>query len=291
METVFVPRSNRPIERENDPESFNRSRQEGVFAFQSYGARIGIRADNIDILRYILDYLPPGIQELNSTDLDEVYSFLTPSDRYQNYRLFCRDKEIAATESLAEILNIFDTDLRIKIGLLSPEYLFVHAGAIGWKGRAIVIPGRSFSGKTTLVTALVKAGAIYYSDEYAVFDRQGLVHPYARELSIRKGQNERVKCSVEKLGGESGVEPLPVGLVVHTKYEAGHSWNSREISPGQAVLALLENTIAARTRSSFALSILARSVSTARAIEGERGEAEEGAAAILQEIENIFNLE
>ncbi|MEG3436904.1 hypothetical protein V0288_07210 [Pannus brasiliensis CCIBt3594] len=291
METLFAPRSNRSIEREKDPELFGRSLLEGGFAFQSYGARVGIRADRVDVLRRALDYLPPGIQELTSPEFDELYSFSCPSDHRQNYRLFCRDIEIARTGSLAELLDIFDTDLRIKIGLLSPEYLFVHAGAIGWKGRAIVIPGRSFSGKTTLVTALVKAGAIYYSDEYAVFDRQGLVHPYARELSIRKGENERVKCSVEKLGGESGVEPLPVGLVVHTKYGAGHSWNSREISPGQAVLALLENTIAARTRSSFALSTLARSVSRARAIEGERGEAEEGAAAILQQIENIFDLE
>jgi uridine kinase len=41
----------------------------------------------------------------------------------------------------------------------------------------IAIPGRSFSGKTSLVTALVRAGAVYYSDEFAVIDRDGLVRP------------------------------------------------------------------------------------------------------------------
>ncbi|WP_157871812.1 hypothetical protein [Gloeothece verrucosa] len=102
------------------------------------------------------------------------------------------------------------------------DKLFVHAGVVGWRGRAIVIPGRSFSGKTTLAAALVKAGAIYYSDEYAVIDRDGLVHPYPRPLCIREGVGEQIKrrkCSVEELGGQAGTDPIPVGLVVHTKYQ------------------------------------------------------------------------
>ena len=58
------------------------------------------------------------------------------------------------------------------------ERVFVHAGVVGWKGHAIVIPGRSRSGKTTLVAELVKAGAEYYSDEFAVLDAEGRVHPF-----------------------------------------------------------------------------------------------------------------
>jgi predicted ATPase len=40
----------------------------------------------------------------------------------------------------------------------APRRVFVHAGVVGWKGQAILVPGRSYSGKTTLIAALMKAG-------------------------------------------------------------------------------------------------------------------------------------
>ena len=69
----------------------------------------------------------------------------------------------------------------------STPHLMMHAGVVAWKGKAIVLPGTSHAGKTTLVTALVEAGATYYSDEYAVLDAKGHVSPYARRLSLRDG--------------------------------------------------------------------------------------------------------
>ena len=49
-----------------------------------------------------------------------------------------------------------------------------------------MIPGSSFSGKTTLVRALVDAGAVYYSDEFAALDETGRVFRYAKWLSVRR---------------------------------------------------------------------------------------------------------
>ena len=64
--------------------------------------------------------------------------------------------------------------------------MFVHAGVVAVDGRALLLPGGSFTGKTTLVAALLRAGAQYGSDEYAVLDEAGLVLPaYPRPLSIR----------------------------------------------------------------------------------------------------------
>ena len=63
--------------------------------------------------------------------------------------------------------------------------VFIHAGCAVANGLGIVIPGYTWFGKTSLVSALVKAGADYYSDEYAVLDHRGLVHPYPRALRVR----------------------------------------------------------------------------------------------------------
>ena len=118
---------------------------------------------------------------------------------------------------------------------------------VGWKGKAIVIPGRSYSGKSTLVAALVRAGATYYSDEYAVFDRKGLVHPFAKPLEIRaEGEFKQSRVPVGELGGKSGTRPLPVGLVLMTGYKQGAKWRPRKLSPGKGVLEMLFNTVSAR---------------------------------------------
>src|SRR5262245_38089017 len=42
---------------------------------------------------------------------------------------------------------------------------YVHAGVVKWRGAAILLPGRSFAGKSTLVKTLCEAGATYVSDE------------------------------------------------------------------------------------------------------------------------------
>jgi len=76
------------------------------------------------------------------------------------------------------------------------DRFFVHAGVVGWNGRAIVIPGQSKIGKTTLVEEFLRIGATYYSDEFAVFDRRGYVHPFARPLRVRTDGLQRKTLSL-----------------------------------------------------------------------------------------------
>jgi hypothetical protein len=80
---------------------------------------------------------------------------------------------------------VLESEIRQTVAKGAARRTFVHAGVVGWNGRAILVPGRSRSGKTTLVAELVKAGAQYLSDEFAVLDGRGRVHPFAKPLSIR----------------------------------------------------------------------------------------------------------
>jgi hypothetical protein len=64
----------------------------------------------------------------------------------------------------------------------------VHAGACALKGRALVLPGSSHSGKTTLMAALMQEGLEFLSDDSAAIERDtrlALPLPYA--LMIREG--------------------------------------------------------------------------------------------------------
>ena len=67
-------------------------------------------------------------------------------------------------------LMLLDSQLRLHLGVKAPDTVFIHAGAVAYRGRTIVMPGKSFAGKTMLVAALVDSGATYYSDEFAVID-------------------------------------------------------------------------------------------------------------------------
>ena len=255
----------------------------------SYGVQVGIRTNEKSVLDAWLDYLPPNWQPSTSSVVEELYSLiLGGSDSF--YSLYRGEELIAESPEIEDILESFDSDLRLQIGTLVKDQLFVHAGVVEWRGQAIVIPGRSFSGKTTLVAALVKTGAIYYSDEYAVLDLNGWVHPYPRALSIRQGEGQRTKrCPVEVLGCLAGEKPIPIGLIVQTQYQSEAQWSPQKISAGQAVLTLLDNTLVARLRPEFALPILGKAVSGAVILKSQRGEAEETARVLLQHFDNLIN--
>jgi len=134
--------------------------------------------------------LPLGWEPTDSAEVDFLYSLLIaqPNGRpgwHPYHLLYAGSARLARTLELAELFTRLESHLELLTAFLARGHLFVHAGVVGWQGRAIIIPGRSFSGKTTLVKALIEAGASYYSDEYAIFDATGQVHPYPIALAIR----------------------------------------------------------------------------------------------------------
>jgi len=191
-------------------------------------------------------------------------------------------QRLAEGYDLERIGDVFEADLQLYVAEMSPHHVFVHAGAVGWRGEAIIVPGRSLSGKTTLVAELVRAGATYYSDEYAVLDERGRVHPYAEALSIRQEYPERPRrYPVEALGGRRGTKPLPVGVVVITEYQPGAVWQPRLLTAGRGALALLANTVSARRQPVAALAALREVVVHGTVLEGVRGEASSTVSSIL----------
>jgi hypothetical protein len=258
------------------------------FAFTAYGVRIGVRVNESQMLDRVAEHLPPEWKRSNARVVDRLYSLRTggistrPNVR-SFHLLYSNLYRAARTMELDEVYETFESDLHLYIAEMAQRRVFVHAGVVGWDGQAIMIPGVSYSGKTTLVKALMEAGATYYSDEYAVLDADGRVYPYAKSLSIRQenGQKPR-RCAAAELGARTGKKPLPVGLVVMSEYKPGAKWQPRPLSAGQGALALLANTVAARRQPETTFATLRRVVGEAPAIRGVRGEAGEIVDSLLQ---------
>lgn len=257
-------------------------------SFLSYGLKIGVRVNVPDVLPQVLERLPPGWQPASSPLVDHLYSLRIgrsrPGDKVRQFHLLYMGlQRLARDLDLTHVLDILESDVQMLVAEQARERVFVHAGVVSWRGRVILLPGRSFAGKSTLVKALVQAGATYHSDEYAVLDNQGMVHPYPRRLALRQPDSlSPRRVSAEELGGVTGSAPLPVGLVALTKYRPGARWRPQPVTPGKAMMELLNNTVAILRQPEKTLSVLHQAIPWARFLKGFRGEAEEMAESLLQ---------
>ncbi len=154
--------------------------------FDAYGLRVGVRTNAPALLDRLGPHLPPGWRACASPLVDQIFSvWVDLDDARRPSRVYAGRSRRVRTADLAHAFAVLESEIRQSVAAGAERRTFVHAGVVGWRGRAIVIPGRSRSGKTTLVAELVKAGALYLSDEFAVLDGRGRVHPFAKPLSIR----------------------------------------------------------------------------------------------------------
>lgn len=242
-------------------------------------------ANRSELLERVEGLLPPGWQPCPPSAVE--HRFVLIAHDSGTYELAANEYVLARGLELELALTMLDAQLRQHLGVESPNGVFIHAGAVAHNDRAIVMPGQSFSGKTTLVAALVHAGATYYSDEFAVVDECGLVHPYAKPLSLRTDGVEQTDHTIESLGWTAGSEPLTLGAIVVTRYRADAGWDPRVLSSGEGAMALLSNAVPARTRPAEVMRAVSRAAKSAIAIESERGEAGEIAPLLLAALERL----
>jgi hypothetical protein len=255
--------------------------------FETFGLRVRVVTDSAETLDRIPALLPPGWRESSARGgaIDTTFTLSArPSDTFG----LAKDGTVVVDDWSRDVaLVVLERELRLLVAQEARGLVFVHAGVVAHKGHAIVVPGETYSGKTSLVAALVRAGAIYYSDEYAVLDEHGLVHPFAKPLSLRE-RGQQFDHPVESLGGAPGQDPVPVAMVVFTTYQQGAEWRPRRLSSGEAVLAMLGNTLPAQTRPAESLRAITAAANGAVALQGDRGESGDAAAVLLKQLEDAL---
>lgn len=253
-------------------------------ALTSQGVRIGVRANRADAIERITRQLPAGWNFAKSPIVDVMYSISAhdnlPGSRIQRFNLlYAGIQRLARTTDFNELIDAFEDDLHLTVAATTPRRIFFKAGVVGWKGCAILITGPESSGKSTLVKSLVEAGATYYSDEYAVMDRKGHLHPYPVRMRTRPSGADESALPIRL-----GTRPLPVGAIVLTHYKPRAVFKPREVSPGEAVLTLLGNCYTPMKNPEATLALLASVTESATVLKGVRGEARNAVEAILSSI-------
>ncbi len=256
---------------------------------ESYGIRIGFSANTTDgikdIRKTISLNMPDCFCEIAETETEHSFKLNRSFDEKD---AFYKDDELIFSQ--VERKNSFDiigSKVRITVAEFAVGRVFIHSGAVGRKGKAILIPGKSFSGKTSLTAALVKRGAIYYSDEYAVLDKNGLLHPFPKTLSIRGIIDDftQVEHTVESLGGKAGKKKIPVGMILLTEYKPDAKWKPEILSPANGLMEVIKNTIPIRSNPDFVLKSLGQMTNRALIVKSKRGDVENFAGLILDYFE------
>jgi hypothetical protein len=196
--------------------------------------------------------------------------------------LYCGTQLLARDLHSEPVFESLSTSLHVQVARHARQRLFVRAGVVAWRDRAIVVLAHPPAETTSLVAALCSVGARYYSDVFAVFDQTGRVHPYMS--SPHTGPQGRSAEPVTVQAGAPSTQAnaaLPVALILDTVHEADTRTPVHALSPGQAVMALLSCVVPGRASATFALRALQRVTQNAITMRGAIADRQETMGRIL----------
>jgi hypothetical protein len=180
----------------------------------------------------LLAELQAALVDVKSASTPDRELALIPGDRgfdlHDDGRIIRRDVDpaIAAATTIWR-LNAIAREIS--------GHVMIHGSCVaGPLGGAVVLPGGTGAGKSTLTAACVAAGLAYVTDELVALDRgTGTVAPYPKPLSL---QGERL-VPASSLGRVAGRPATPSALVF-PRYEPGAEVSDVPLDPGWSLLAL-----------------------------------------------------
>lgn len=247
----------------------------------AFGFRIQIASESDDLLRLLDRFLfPPFLRIANGGGAADI-SVRIDQDGGQ-YLLEINGEKVATGTDPYQLIPSFIRGLDDVIlpGLAGVRA--VHAGAVQIGNRALLLPGRSHAGKSSLVAELLRRGTSYLSDEYALIDSAGLVHAYPRPMLLRSQSLETAPVLPEELNAPVAQTPVPIGWIMELEFRAGTQWYAPPVSQGQGLMILLRNTPHVLSDAPDLISKFGKATAGAVSFMGTRSDVGEAADHILR---------
>jgi hypothetical protein len=256
------------------------------FEVRAFGCNVQVAADCLETYTSLERYVFPSLPRLvSTTDKPDIFIRI---DRVADQSQLSIDG--VAVASTSRTINLVPDLIRALddavVQRLTAMYA-VHAGAVVLNGWALLLPGGTHAGKSSLVAELLRRGATYFSDEYSLIDSEGLVHPYPRPLLLRNGSPEQVPILPGECNAPVGEDPAPVGWILSLQYLPGCPWSVAAITQSEALLTLLRNTPHILAESPDMVRVFERAVTGAICYAGRRNEAADAVDQILQLVDRV----
>jgi len=180
-----------------------------------------------------------------------------------------RDRGFVATVLMDEVAGALTAHSRD---------LIFHAAAVGWRDHAIVLPGRTGTGKSTLAASLVRRGLTFLGDEIACVDDRHIVRSFPRPFAFKPrglaaarrwfdtdgapGQTLDTGLATlvpPRLIGHFDYSPLwPAAAIVFPEWAEGRRLEVRPTSRAETALGLMASLVNARNRPGHGLADVVR---------------------------------
>jgi hypothetical protein len=223
--------------------------------YRLLGARIAVRCEDSELGAFLAAFLAAFPR---ASDPDEVLHVRRFGDRWVVFRNGVRVIVLESVEAVARSLVWYLNT----VALQSPaDEVLVHAAVATLHGRAVLFPGESGAGKTTLAASLALSGWGYLSDEVAPLDRDGLVHAYPRPLALEQGSWALVPDALERwpadvpamvadlrfvlpatLTSAAAAAPAPVAAIVFPLVAAGEATRLEPLPRAEALERVVRST-------------------------------------------------
>ncbi len=249
------------------------------FSVNVAGWTIHVSGDCADTVAQINRYLLPWLPRSQAArgDLEFVLSRTSSS----GFKLQLNDAVVAENESMPYLFTLLQRSVDDALVASMADRAAIHASVAVYQEKAILMPGISGSGKTTLVRELMRRGAEYASDEFAILDASGDVHPYPRALMVRDNHARQHPVLASTLGPVRKT-PAPVTLILFLRYEPGGIFQVEPVSASESLLRMLQNTPQVLSERPGIVSCLKAALTGANSLAGVRGDATEAAAQVLR---------
>jgi hypothetical protein len=255
------------------------------FEMRAFDCDVRVAADSLEAYAVLERYVFPSLpRRANVTCKADIFIQI---DRVVDQFQLSVDGVVVSSAAQANILvpDLIRALDNVVIRRLT-ELHAVHAGAVLLGEQALLLPGITHAGKSSLVAELLRRGATYFSDEYALIDSAGRVHPYPRPLLLRNGSPEQSPWLPAECNVHVGDSPRSVGWILSLEYSAENIWGVAAVSQSEALLILLRNTPHILSESPNMVAAFQHAVSGAKCYVGRRTEADEAVSRILQLVGN-----
>ena len=257
-----------------------------AFGVHAFGSTIRSEAECSEAFAILNNYIFPSLPRIEASANQPDIS-IHVGQIGEEFRLSVNGVVAASAVQpillVPPIINALDTIVIQRLRTLHA----VHAGAVKLGEHALLLPGASHAGKSSLVAELLKRGATYLSDEYALMDSNGCVHSYPRPLLLRNGRPDQFPLLPSECDAFIADEPIPVRWILSLRYQASGSWQITAVPQGLAMLDLLRNTPHALADSPGMVASFRMAVAQASCYSGTRNEASHAAAEIFRLVEKF----
>lgn len=225
-------------------------------------------------------------------ELDRVLEPLTvelPAERTYRIRrvpddggleLSCDAEVLCCSADEALVFRRLLGHLNVGAVLASSQYVLLHAAAAELRGKAVILSAPMESGKTTLVAGLVRSGLSYLTDEaVAVRPSDGSLVGYPKALSIDRGswdvlqdmrptqvgETQHLRAQqwhvpATALRADAIRNSAAPAVVILPRYVHGGETVLTEISPGAALVEVLQQTFHLDRNRARDMRVLARMI-------------------------------